>query len=337
MVAAVAVTVSTASLLRPAMSAQEWARDRDAPTVHPEPPVGDPSGVHLVLVPHPDDELSGWTSLVQATELRPVMVLMTHGEATARCDTDVLADQLEEELGELAPDPDPSNGAGACAGARLSALRQALREAARHTPTVGLADGPTRSGLVAGHRVDVTVGANATLVIADLGDGALERSDVEELVRGIAEDPEILPPNLPVGRITASAYFAHEDVVPDRERCSASSLCPEGEHPYPYEHRDHEAVREAARSLAPLAEEGSWLVTHPYDPVASVHLALPADVYDSATALGEGPPARAERLGTYQRVYGWLAFPDVWRRGELPLHEEQVLFPRIQSYELVAP
>lgn len=54
-------------------------------------------------------------------------------------------------------------------------------------------------------------------------------------------------------------------------------------------------------------------------------------------ALGSGGPDRAERIGSYQRIYGWLAFPDVWRPGDLPLDSEQVLFPRVQSFEVVRP
>ena len=45
----------------------------------------------------------------------------------------------------------------------------------------------------------------------------------------------------------------------------------------------------------------------------------------------------AQRLGIYQRAYGWLAFPDAWRRGDLPLAGDRVLFPRVQTYEVVEP
>lgn len=67
--------------------------------------------------------------------------------------------------------------------------------------------------------------------------------------------------------------------------------------------RHHLATREAARALAPLAQDGSWLVTHPHDPA----------------------------------VDRWLAFPDAWRPGDLPLASNQVIFPRVQSSEVVAP
>ena len=185
--------------------------------------------------------------------------------------------------------------------------------------------------------VEVVVGEHATLVLADLGDGRLEAGSVEQLVNEVVADPTVAPAGLPVGRVTASAYYAAEDAPADRERCGTPGLCPEGARPYVYEHADHLAVREAARALAPSSAQGSWLVTQPWDPAADVHLALPRDLYDAELAMGEGRPRQARRTGTYQRIYGWLAFPDVWRPGDLPVRGDKVFLPRIQSFEVVEP
>lgn len=331
------VVASTALLLRPAMSAQDWVYDRDAPVVEPQPPPRDPDGVHLVLVPHPDDELSGWASLLEGEDLRPLLVVLTHGEATTRCSARTLERRLREDLGELRPGPDPAASAEACGRARVASLRTALQEAARHTPAVDLAGAPSRTTQVGGHEVEVVAGEHATLVVADLGDRRLEADRVEALVADLLEDPALVPPGLELVRVTASAYYVPEGAGAGPGACGTPSLCPEGARPYPYDHPDHLAVREAARALAPRATQGAWLVTQPFDPAADVHLSLPRDIYEATLGLGPGRPEDAPRRGTYQRVYGWLAFPDAWRTGDLPLADDEVLFPRIQSYEVVAP
>ncbi|WP_122261564.1 hypothetical protein [Ornithinimicrobium cerasi] len=336
----VAVALSTAFLLRPSLTPAQWALARDVPTLDPQDPVADPQGLHLLLVPHPDDELSGWGSLLDRPDLRPVLVLLTRGEATQRCGEQAMANHLQVELGEVAPRPDPtSQGASstACEEARLQAFRTALGEAARHTPVLAVDWSLARPATVAGQGAEVVEGRHATVVLLDLGDDALTASGVTEVLAGMLDAPPEGVPDLPVGRITAAAYYATRGEVADRPTCEVVVVCPAGERAYVYDRPDHLAVREAARALAERAAEGSWLATSPFDPAASVHRALPQELYDLAMGLGPGDAGSAPRMGTYQRVYGWLAFPDVWRRGDLPLARDQVMFPRVQSYEVVPP
>lgn len=345
MLAALATVVaSTSFLMRPAVSVPDYALARDVQVVSPAVSAPEPRGLHLILLPHPDDELSGWTALLEAEDLMPVLVLLTHGEATQRCTADVMAGHLQTDLGEVPPDPDPTTeggGSAACRQARLGSFRRAMTEAAVHTPSAQLdwsasrpledpgLDGP-HSGLD-GHLV---TGPSAALVILDLGDGTLTADGVEDAVGSLMASRPTGLPDLPLVRVTSAAYYATDE---SPTGCDNLGLCPPGGEPYVYGHPDHLAVREAARALAPTAEEGSWLVTHSYDPRAGRHLALPEDVYDAFLGLGEGAPGTARRLGSHQRVYGWLAFPDAWRLGDLPLQDDQVLFPRVQSYEVVAP
>lgn len=351
--ACLTVGAGTAYLLRPPMTADELAVARAVPSVSPQAPVGreEATGLHVYLVPHPDDELSGWTSLVDAPGLYPVVVLLTAGEETQRCTPDGPSGHLQTELGEVPPEPYPAAGGGsaACGQARLGSFRAALDAAAEHSPVV--------AGLGAddGRAVDLdlgagtlTVGAHASLVALDLGDGRLSAAAVRTAVLEVLALRGNHLPDLPISRVTASAYVAHgpderrEDAGGDgRERdgggCVVRALCPEDDGPYVYAHPDHLATHEAARALAPEAEEGAWLVTSTYDRAAEVHRALSREMYDAFVALGSGGPDRAERIGSYQRIYGWLAFPDVWRPGDLPLDSEQVLFPRVQSFEVVRP
>lgn len=330
------VAASTTFLLRPSMSPAAFALDRDVPTVAPAPPPGDPRGLHLILVPHPDDEISAWTSLVEGADLLPVLVVLTQGEGTARCTADAMERHLRPDLGEIAPQPDPSHagaGSAACREARLNSFREALDAAASHTPAVRLEWSSAREVDLAGHQARVVTGSAATLVELDLGDGGLTAQAVESVSQALLES-DVLP-DLPLTRVTSSAYYATEQSSPSP--CDSLAVCPPGDTAYVYDHPDHLATREAARALAPLAQEGSWLVTHPYDPAVDRHLALPREVYDAFLGLGEGDPRDAQRLGSYQRIYGWLAFPDSWRPGDLPLASNQVIFPRVQSYEVVAP
>lgn len=338
MLAALATVVaSTSFLMRPAVTPQGFALARDVPTLSAGDPAVEPRGLHLLLVPHPDDELSAWTSLLEADDLMPVMVLLTQGEATQRCSAEVMDRHLQAGLGEVAPDPDPTTeggGSPACREARLGSFRRAMTQAATHTPAVQLDWSTSRPVDFSGLEGHVVTGPSALLIALDLGDDTLTADAVAAAARELLRSPDTGLPDLPLVRITSSAYYAtDEDTTP----CDSLAVCPPGEAAYVYDRPDHLAVRDAARALAPLAQDGSWLVTHSYDPRAGRHLALPQDLYDDFMGLGPGELRTAQRLGTYQQIYGWLAFPDVWRPGDLPLQDGQVMFPRVQSYEVVAP
>lgn len=336
---AAVVSASTAFLIRPAVSVQEMAIDRVVEQVSPRtgPASGPPTGLHLYLVPHPDDELGAWTSLAEAEAMWPVMVVLTRGEETSRCAGPDLSG-LQESLGEVAPVPAPVTGRGSeeCRKARVGSMRRVLVEAENGTPIVeGLGTGQLSGLIVAGEPVEIVTGMHATLVLLDLGDGALS---VEAVRRVVEEIPTMASvPDLPVGRVTASAYYADAMEAPTPPACDRPVLCPSDGRPYDYRHRDHEVAREAARLLAGEADQGAWLLTSPYDPAANRFLALDPEVYHEFMGLDGRDPKQARRLGSYQRYYGWLAFPDAWRPGDLPLDADQVLFPRVQSFEVVAP
>lgn len=341
LVAAGVVGWSTTTLLRDPVSVHELAIDRAVPPTKIGRPVPLPAAraLHVYLVPHPDDELSGWTSLTDAPGLYPVIVLLTEGEATARCTEKVFVRHAQPELGEIVPDPPPTAGRAtpACRGARMASFRSALEDAAALSPVMkGPWELPGRVVHLDSGVATVQQGAHATLVTMDLGDGSLDRVRVEAAVRDLLTGHGGALPDLPVGRLTVAAYYGVETGPADRP-CPWPALCPPGDSGYSYRNLDHLAVRDAGRALADVTQEGSWLVTHPYDPDASVVRSLPRDDYARLMALGPGSPARAERLGSYQRWYGWLAFPDVWRVGDLPLESDEVLFSRVQVYEVVAP
>lgn len=338
--ALVAAVAAGSIVLRPRTSAATAAVERETEEVRPGPgtTLSQARGLHLYLVPHPDDELSGWTSLTDGEDLYPVLLVLTRGGDTVRCTPERFEQNLQPELGEVTPQPRPDQDGSpqACREARLSSFRAVLAEA-----------GPTSAdvaGLGEADLVDLPGGSggtyavldNAALVVLDLADGQLTQQAVGVAVDDVlaALEPEL--GGLELTRVTASAYATDGGEPPD-ERCDRPALCPSDDAPYPYPHEDHRVVREATRALAGRTTEGSWLVTSPYDPLASVFRALPQDVYDEFLALGPGEDEEAERLGSYQRHYGWLAFPKVWRRGDLPLESTDVIFSRVQSFEVVAP
>ncbi len=332
------VCASTLFLMRQPPTPPQVAAG-EVPTVTPQSSPDQATGLHVYLVPHPDDELSAWTSLIEGGDLHPVMVVLTQGEATDRCEVTEYSIHLATGLGEIPPRPDPSTEeatAATCREARMSSFQEVLTTATVHTPAVALDWAHSRFVEVGGHPVTVVPGMAATLLLLDLGDDTLTADRVEEMTRLLLESTDVGLPDLPVTRVTASAYYATQHAA-DRSSCSDTAVCLPGEPSYVFDRPDHLAARDAARSLAPLTEEGSWLVTHPDDLAASRHLALPVPIYQQFMGLGPGDPPTAQRLGSYQQAYGWLAFPDAWRPGDLPLERFQVLFPRVQSYEVVTP
>jgi len=255
LLALLAVTASTALLMRPAVAVEELALARAVPEVSASDPASRQRGLHLMLLPHPDDELSAWTTLLDDPALHVVMVLLTQGEATQRCSADALDKHLQDQLGEAAPRPDPSvEGAAsdACREARLNAFRENLTEAASHTPVMRVDWPGSTSGPLGGTPAQIARGEAATVIMLDLGDGLLSASSVEEVVHALLADPSTGLPDLPLARVTASAYYALETDGDSGAPCAVASTCPAGEHAYVYDRPDHLAVRDAARALAPL-------------------------------------------------------------------------------------
>lgn len=130
--------------------------------------------------------------------------------------------------------------------------------------------------------------------------------------------------------------------------------------------------------MAGLAEDGAWIVTHPFDARATHVLPINPDVYTAMMGLEKtpgvewtgwqeptaglrllpqgAPPAEKitfpyttptpqgfsewgtsglidyQRTGIYQRVFGWLSFPDPWTPGTYQLADSDALFAQRNFY-----
>lgn len=315
-------------------------------------PGREPTGLQLIISPHPDDELLAWPALEDDPTTYTVVVTLTRGEATYFCD-DVEA-RTQTEAGEILPDPVPAVGdTAACGRARVQAWSGFLTRAGERTEEIRL--GPSerlqRSDERWGGDADAWVGDNAAQVILSLPDGTLTQDGVVGAVQALLERRGGMLPDLPLRRVVSAAYW--NDSAQRGRRTTSSGDCPTPQQcpgtptAFEYEHPDHRSVTLAMPDLAPLTQAGAW-VNVPPDGVSDLRRALhsgtaglrslslsPAD-YEALMRLGSPPGGHGPaRLGLQQQHYGWLAFPEQWWPvGDVV--DTGVLFAREQMY-LVIP
>ena len=331
------------------------------------------SRLQLVVTPHPDDEVEGWSVVERSEDVHTVWLTATHGEGTACCDPAAHAANLQVDLGDVPPAPAPTGSRTAsCGAARLASWTTFLSLA-------DVGDDVARASLDAAGRPRVPASATAppardvhlpgagdalvwssgerTLVALDGGDGHLRAETVRAAVRallgprpsegcagGSASDGSVdarppLVPDLPLERVVAAAYA-----------CSGTDALDGTGEPNGwavYRHPDHLAARAAlldpdlAAELAPRA--GVLVTTWPSDPAASLSAEVPRAEYDRLMGLGPpvdpGDPASVRRDGLAQRLYGWLGNPGgLWPPTELPVPDASgaaLVMARRQTFVVV--
>jgi hypothetical protein len=310
-----------------------------------------PTGMQLVLSPHPDDEMLALPAIEDDPNTYTVLVSLTRGEATNRCaDVELFTQQ---EAGEVLPDPVPSAGdEAACGSSRIAAWSTFLSRASGHITEIrpGRADHTIRVDERWGGDADFAVGDNAAHVALSLPDGGLDASGVVDAVEALLEGRGEILPDLPLRRIVSAGYWNDSDERGTRTTesgdCATVEDCPGTPTALEYEHPDHRSLTLAMATLAPLTEAGAWVNVAP-DDVDDLRRALGSDTgrlqtmelspddYDALMGLGADGVEGPERLGLQQQLYGWLAFPgEWWATGEVT--EGDVLFARRQTY-LVIP
>ncbi|WP_432561421.1 hypothetical protein [Kineococcus sp. SYSU DK003] len=257
-------------------------------------------GIDLVVSPHPDDELEAW-SLVD-DEQYTVFLTMTHGEATVNCSPAEVARNTQTAWGEDEPDPVPQGpGTPSCAQARIGSWNAFLDAA---TGITGL---QSRVAEIAGHDAQLWWSDTQARVAVDGGDGQLTPEVVTRAVADVLALRGDALPDADVRQVVGAAYTNDPPARGD----DAYAL---------YRHPDHWAVRDALLAL----DEPACVATWPTDPAATRHERVDEATYEQFTALGEevepGNPESVRRTGSFQRIYGWLAFPrSYWTPTDLPV------------------
>lgn len=295
--------------------------------------------LQLVISPHPDDEFLAFPALDDAPGTYTVVVSLTRGENTSRCDD--LDRYLQSDLGERPPQPRPeSRQSPSCAQARSDSWAAFLTDAGSLTREVRLGPGATAEGMAVsdprwGGEAQVWQGRDSGRVLLSLPDGALTEGDVVAAVEAVLELRGTALPDLPVERVVLASYWRPTDQETG------------GTGAFVYEHPDHRAVTFAAPAIARQARADVWANVPPdftadlwegeTERLARTTRALDPETYAAyldVEPLGDGGLAR--RTGILQINYGWLAFPQqLWTAGDSPDEQAGVLFARFQDYLIV--
>ncbi|MDQ3384124.1 MAG: hypothetical protein M3519_10125 [Actinomycetota bacterium] len=313
-----------------------------------------PTGMQVLVSPHPDDDLLAWAALEDDPATYTVLLTLTRGEHTRQCDRP--AQRTQEDAGERAPEPVPTGrDTDSCAAARINSWQTFLGQAAEQTPEIalGASERHTFTDPRVGGRADVRAGTNSARIALSLPDGQLTEDAVVAGVEAVLEQRGDVLPDLPVRRLLSASYWNDSAERGSRTSesgdCVERSDCPGEQTAFEYENLDHRETTLAMPSLARHAQLGAWVTVPPGEnrdlltalgtPDGSTwrQLSLDPEVYDYFMELGPVTDGEPRRLGLQQRVYGWLAFPGQWwEAGDQPRADNDVLFPREQTF-LVLP
>lgn len=273
--------------------------------------------VVLAVMPHPDDEFQFWSVIEDRPDEYKIFVSLTRGEETRFCETERLEQSLQEELGEIPPNPVPRGRATAsCQEAQANSLLGFLTEMSRTDRTIPGNFG-VREDVDAGEAEGGSFGDEVWLwrdlddrgavLMFDLGDGQLTEATVRWAIERVLAQRETwnLAPTVPV-RSIVGAFSNYE-----------SDLC------YTYPHVDHLAVEQALynHDFGVGPQLGATCLR---DPRRSFTAVVSASSIKAAFERG----VEGQRIGAHTRHYGWLhndAYPLAkWRQSSL--------FHRVQSF-----
>ncbi|WP_432489144.1 hypothetical protein [Kineococcus sp. SYSU DK018] len=311
----------------------------------PSPAAATAEALDLVVAPHPDDELEAWSLLAEEPGAYTVFVTLTLGEATANCAPAEAARSTQSAWGESAPAPPPQGpGTDSCKEARTGSWNAFLDAAAGtgpHLPVLG--DVTASTAQVAGRPAQVWTSEDGARVAVDGGDGELTADGVVEAVEAVLALRGGRLPDLPLRRVIGASYA--NDAPDAGANRAAEGTCTghpcEGDSRYAeYEHPDHWAVRVALLTRDFGARDGTCVATWPSDPAATSTASIPEATYEAFTGLGArvdpDDPQSLARQGSFQRAYGWLAFPRTyWPQTELPVPDADgnpLIMARVQTF-----
>ncbi len=274
--------------------------------------------INYVIGAHPDDEFLGWSLVEKRSDVYPVFVIFTKGEATG----------FGKGGGHQPALAEPHPG-GIFPTARHSAELKAQRVASWHRflDLMASVDGslgiPSKvsygSKPDGSYPFEVHVGADSARVIFDSGDGSLTQHEVADMMWVVRQfvAPGRLPA-IPEGDIIGTSYSNLSDP-------SAQS----------YAHPDHNAVHEALWNVDFGVPGHQYARTTHGDPDRDVVASVTRRGYHAAMGVD---PTTCQRTGAMQQAYGWLAFslagsrnpcPGSWDAAE---HDGQAINSRVQHW-----
>ena len=274
--------------------------------------------INYVIGAHPDDEFLGWSLVEKRSDVYPVFVIFTKGEATGFGK----GTGHQSELAEAHP-------GGTFSTARYGPELKAQRVASWHRflDLMAAVDGslgiPTEvshgSRPDGAYPFEVQVGRDSARVIFDSGDGSLDQHEVADMIWVLRR--HVAPgrfPAIPEGDIIGTSYSNLSDG-------SAQ----------PYAHNDHKAVHEALWNVDFGMPGHQYARTTHSDPNRDVVASVTRQGYQAAMGVD---PQTCQRTGAMQRAYGWLAFsldgnvnpcPGSWDAAE---HDHQAINSRVQHW-----
>ena len=276
------------------------------------------SGIDIIAMPHPDDEMEVW-SLIQGTTTRyKLFVFFTLGEETSYCNPATFNASYRPDLGETPPPYTPTGLLNyTCSESRISATLDFLNNMSSTDPAIPggfnsssyvqirLSDinnanpGHTDNGVfVADRNVRIHDGANVDskgkVLFFNLGNQDLSKAEVIWALQSIINNRSILGlPDIPFRSMIGP--FSHT-ISNKYANCQT------------YDHVDHYAVHDALYNYdfgmpSPSLQAAATCASDPD------HLADPLTGFVSATAFNnafEVNPTTLQRQGHFQRDYGWM-------------------------------
>ena len=246
--------------------------------------------IDYVVVPHPDDEIEGWSLIERDANVYPVFVLLTHGEETSFCNPSSYRLGYQPQLSELPAVPVPQGvGTQSCSDARLHSYAGFLDDLADATSRLGHLDTSDQTGTGTaspnGCKLRSTsylyrVGPSSARITFDLGDGRLQPCGVVWAVASVrALVGSVLPNLAEQDVIGAGYYYAGSD-----RRCIS------------YRNSTHEAIYTAVRTMKLGLSGSQYQRSCEYDG-ATVSSSIDPATFDAVMKAGSG---------LLERNYGWL-------------------------------
>lgn len=332
------------SLSRPSPAAQASGGQLSRQASHPEAQpqalapagAGKPSALSLVVMPHPDDEMEAWSQIENSPTNYKVFVYLTRGNGTSYCRNAAGLLGLNANLGEVDPRGTtkfsyPLSDA-ACAQLRMRStvgFLNAMSTKDRSLPTnlrwVKSVKLPVAKAIVPSdgdNSVEVYDGGTyGRVLFFNVHDGRVSKANTDWVIRSVLANKATLgvPASLPVRTIVGP--FANRSYG----QCST------------YPHPDHVAVHQSVYGTDFKVTGYQSAATCASDPEAVTHRNVTAASWANAFAIN---PVTQQRLGAFERHYGWLNGYRVGGWVDIPDADTQLLhgvdtkapFMRSQSF-----